>query len=360
MGETKLDAFFADIKTRREQQLSSNQGKWPRSNPVASDISRCARETALGVLHWEDRPAFGLDMIARFEAGKEQENIAYAKMLRLGIEITEQQRLFELKDKKGRLLLRGKIDGKMNCGGKVGVPFDLKTMHPNLFDRFDTVEDLLMHPFFSKYPKQLMAYEYMNNIDIGFLWIDNMLGAWKFIEVPMQWNLMENILKQLETAVETIEVIKKAATGDVVVDALKEMELLPPYHFDPSYCLKCWAFKRVCTPPFFTGEGMKIINDPEFADKITRRAELDAAATEYDKLDKEIKGTLKEAMKPMDNWIIGDWLITAEEKERRMKAQPAKEAHTSKYLSFDIQPITEEDAIKKSSEDYEANLTKDV
>lgn len=351
MAETKLDEFFADIKTRRDQQLSSNGGKWPRNNPVASDISRCTRETALGVLHWEDRPTFGIDMLARFEAGKEQENIAYAKMLRLGIEITEQQRLFELKDKKGRLLLRGKIDGKMDCGGRIGVPFDLKTMHPNMFDRFDTVEDLLDHQFFGKYPKQLMAYEYMNNIDTGFLWIDNMLGKWKFIEVPMDWNRMENILKQLETAVEAIDAIKNGAD---------EAATLPPFHYDPSYCLRCWAFKRVCTPPFFDGEGMRMINDPEFADKITRRAELDPMATEYDKLDKEVKETLKAAMKPRDNWIIGDWLISASEKERRMKAQPAKEAHTSKYLSFDIQPISEEDAAKKSEADYEAAFGKDA
>lgn len=338
-----LEEFFTDIKQRRNEQLARNAGKWPRNNPTASDISRCTRETALGVLHWEDRPELGLDLLARLEAGKEQENIAYSKMLRLGIEIVEQQRTFELKDKKGRLLLRGKIDGKIAVNRKP-IPFDLKTMHPSLFDRFDTVDDLMAHPFFSKYPKQLLAYEYMNDVETGFLWIDNMLGKWKFIEVPMDWELMEKILRQLETAVESIEAVRAGASEETA---------LPPFYFDPGTCLKCWAFKRVCTPPFFMGEGMRAVNDPELADKIARRAELDPLATEYDRLDKEIKEVLKAAMKPNDNWIIGDWLVQAQEKQRRMKAQPAKEAVTTTYLGFEIDRISEEDAIRKSTEDYE-------
>lgn len=333
-----LEQFFEDIKQRRDEQLSLRAAKWPRNNPIASDISRCARETALGVLHWEDRPAFGLDLLARLEAGTEQENLANMKMLSLGIRPVEQQRAFELKDAKGRLLLRGKIDGKIQIGKQL-VPYDLKTMHPSIFDRFNTIEDLLANPFFSKYPKQIMAYQYMNNIDIGFLWLDNMLGKWKFIEVPLDWEMMERILRQLETAVESIEQIRNGEPED---------KALPPFHADPSYCLKCWAFKRVCTPPFFNGEGMKMINDPEFADKLARRAELDQAATQYDHLDKEIKETLKAAMKPTDNWIIGDFLVTAKESSRKAFSVAA-----TKFLKFDIEKLEDTPAAEKSSADYE-------
>jgi hypothetical protein len=279
------------------------------------------------------------------EAGTEQENIANMKMLSLGIRPVEQQRAFELKDAKGRLLLRGKIDGKIQIGKQL-VPFDLKTMHPSIFDRFDTVDDLLAHPFFCKYVKQIMVYQYMNDIAIGFLWLDNMLGKWKFIEVPLDWEMMERILRQLETAVESIEAIRAGAD---------ELSSLPPFHDDPSVCLKCWSFKRVCLPPFFSGEGMAAVNDPELSYKISRRSELDAAATEYDHLDKEIKTTLKAAMKPNDKWIIGDFLVCADEKSRRMKAQPAVEAHTEKYLGLSIEKLDETAAIDKSSADYDAS-----
>lgn len=341
-----LENFFQDVQVRREQQLMQGRGKWPRNNPVASDISRCARETALGVLHWEDRPEFGIDLVARLEAGTDQEHLAYSKMARLGIPILESARVFELKDAKGRLLTRGKIDGKLNVPGrKRPVPFDLKTMHPNLFDRMNTVEDFLAHQFFAKYPKQLMLYEYMDNSDIGFLWVDNMMGKWKFIEVPMMWNLMEGVLRQLETAVDAIEKIKAGANEEAA---------LPPFHGNPAECTKCWAFKRVCTPPFTFGEGLRVVNDPEFADDIARLKQLDAAATEYDLLDKKIKESLKKAMKGGDNWIVGDFLVTAEEKSRNMKAQAAKEASVQTYLSFSIEPLDEDQAVRKSTEDYEA------
>ena len=278
------------------------------------------------------------------EAGKEQENIAYAKMMRLGIEIVEQQRTFELHDKKCRLILRGHIDGKIMVEGRA-LPFDLKTMHPNLFDRFDTVDDLMDDQFLSRYPKQLMAYEYMNNIDTGFLWIDNMLGKWKFIEVPMDWGLMEKILQQLEAAVEAVELINLRG---------EEETNLPPYHSNPSICLKCWAFKRVCTPPFFAGEGMRAINDPALADKIARRAFLDPAASEYDKLDKEVKEILKAAMKPMDNWIIGDYLVSAYDQKVHYKAKAAVETRTDHQIRLKIEKINEPFGIEKSSQDYEA------
>lgn len=290
-----LETLFEEIQKRRSEDLKRNAGPWPRTHPVASDISPCARETALAILHWNQRPPFDDGILGRLEVGSEKEQGFYAKMARYGLAVVEQQQFFELRNKSGQLILRGKIDGKIEWQHQ-RVPFDYKTVNPFIFNRLNTVEDFLHRKFFNKYPKQLWAYEYGNNIDIGFLLLDNLLGEWKFIEVPMDWEAMEAVLKQCESAVGHI------ASGS-----------LPDFHSDPSVCASCWARGRVCDPPAMRGEGLQVIPDPEFEAKLNRRAELDSAATEYDALDKEIKKTIK----GKTNLIIGQWLIMGEQKDRK-------------------------------------------
>ena len=324
-----LEQFFEQIHLKRSQELASQLEPWPRNNPVASDIGKCTRETALSILHWKERPPFDERLAARLKVGSEKENLAIATLLTYGVKIVEQQSNFELKDKRNRVILRGRIDGKMEVDGK-RVPFDYKTINPMIFPKLNTLQDLLDHKFFCKYPKQLWAYEYMNNIDVGFIWMDNLLGEWKFIEIPMDWQAMEDVLKQCETAVDAVAAVK---TG------LPEAEFLPPYHGDSSVCLSCVWFKRLCNPPFFSGEGMQLINDPELEQKLNRRAELDPLATEYDHLDKDLKEVLKASMKPEQVFVVGNWMIKAEEKKRNFKAQPAKPASSTTYLGFDIEKI---------------------
>jgi len=141
---------------------------------------------------------------------------------------------------------------------------------------------------------------------------------------------MEQVLTQCETAVESVEAVRRGESKETA---------LPDYHPDPKVCLSCWCWKKVCLPPFASGEGMQVFTDPEFAAKIERRAELEEAASEYDRYDREIKGFLKQTMKPEQIFIIGEFMVKAEEKIRNMKAQPAKEATTQKYLSFEFERL---------------------
>jgi hypothetical protein len=335
-AELTVEELCQEIAERRRAKYANRTKPYPRSNPIASDISDCVRETVLGITNWKDRPEFPVEAVERMERGNQIEDIMIRELMELGYSVRADRRPFELKDKHGRVISRGRVDGFVKVGRKE-YPLECKSMNPNVYARIDTQEDFDLYAFFRKYPRQLQSYLLAENLDAGFWAVDDCMGHWKLIPCRLDYERAEKILQQTEQAVEHI------ANGT-----------LPDFHFDPSYCLKCWAFKRVCTPPFYAGEGMKAVNDPELADKIKRRAELDAAATEYDHLDKEIKATLKEAMKPGDNWIIGDFLVTAEEKERRYKAQPAKEAHTLKYLALDIEKIDEAAAIEKSDRDYAA------
>lgn len=332
-----VEELCGEIIAKRAERYSRDTQPYARSQPTSSDLGDCLRETVLGITNWRDKPPFSVELVQRFRRGSKLEDIAIAELQELGYKVRVDRRPFEMRDTKGRIVLRGIIDGFLELDNRQVFPLECKSLNPNVWSRIDTQDDFDSYSFFRKYPRQLQSYLLAENLHEGFWLLDDCLGHWKLIPCHLDFDRAEKLLSHAEKAVDHI------TNGT-----------LPDYHSDPAYCLKCWAWKRICTPPFFTAsEGMKAVNDPELADKIARRAELDAAATEYDKLDKEIKEVLCGAMKPMDSWIIGDYLVTAEEKTRRMKAQPAKEASVLKYIAFTIEKVEEGYGIEKSTRDYE-------
>ena len=305
-----LADLFAAITAAREKALMKDQGPWPKNQPTASDLSACARETSLAILHWQERPGFTPEVLGRLEAGRDAEPRILPKLTAYGFEVVEQQRQFELKGKSGAVILRGRIDGLMAWQGQ-RIPFDLKTISPMIYPRMNTVEDLLAHPFFSKWPRQLWAYEYLTNSETGFLLLEDLQGHWKMIDIPMDWGRMETILQQCDDAVEAVEAVQRHGTA--------EAEALPPFASDPATCRRCWAFGRLCTPPL-EYQGLTVADDPEMEAKLARRAELEGPAKEHETLDKEIK----ERVKGKDGLVIGPWLIQGKEITRNMKATEAK------------------------------------
>lgn len=308
-----LEPLFETIAARRREALLRESAPYARSVPIASDIGPCPRETALAILYWQQKPPFDEHLLARLEAGREAEPRDLSKLLAYQLEIVEQQCSFETRDRQGRVILRGRIDGKIKWGGR-RVPFDIKTVTPLVFPRLNTVDDLLASPFFQKWAKQLWSYEYLNNIDTGFLLLDDLLGHWKCLEVPLDFDRMEQVLRQCESAVESVEQITR--------QHVPEDQALPPYHPDADVCRRCWAFGRVCTPPV-TYEGMEILDDVDFEAKLDRRAALAESAQEYEALDKEVKARLKYRPRV----IVGHYLVEGTEHIRHVNA---KEAYAQK------------------------------
>jgi hypothetical protein len=314
-----VEQLCEEIATRRRAKYAELTKPYARSNPIASDISDCARETALAITYWKERPEFPVEVVERMARGNQIENWIIQELTGppLNYTVRVERQPFELRDKKGRLVNRGRIDGFLSIGRK-DFAFEGKSMTPNMFDRIDSQEDFDRYLFFRKYPRQLQAYLIANNLEEGFWVLDDCMGHWKLIPCRLDYDRAEKVLKQCETAVEHLA-----------------NDTLPPFHSDPQTCLKCWAFKRVCIPPFFaTGEGMQVIDDPELAAKIRRRAELADAANEYNRLDKQLKTVLKEAMKPDQIFLIGDFMVTATEHSKKAYSVAA-----STYKTFEIEPL---------------------
>lgn len=325
-----VEELCEEIAEKRRAKYSDPKRTepYPRSNPIASDIGDCVRETVLGVSNYKDRPKFDPEVIARMERGQKIEQLMRAELFELGYTVREDRLLAELRDGKGQLLTRGRADGFIAKGRKE-FAFEGKSMTPMVYNQINSQADFDHYVFFRKYPRQLQSYLLASNLEEGLWILDDCLGHWKIIPCRLDYDRGEAILKHLEGAVGHL------AAGT-----------LPDYHNDPAVCLKCWARGRVCNPPFFSGEGMKIIDNAELEQKLTRRAELDPMATEYDHLDKDLKEVLKEVMKKDQVFVIGKWMVKAEEKTKNFKAQPAKEASKTTYLGFDIEPIQESDEEK--------------
>lgn len=290
-----VEKIIKQIEQRRAEFYSRDATPRARNNPIASDLGPCAREMALSIVHWNQRPTFDADTKARLERGNLIEDAALRELLQLGIKVRVEWKPFEIKDKAGRIVLRGRVDGFVTEERK-DYPFEIKSMMPFIFQKIDTLEDFNRYWWTAKYPRQLQAYLYANNLEEGFFLLDDLAGHWKLIPVNLDFEEMEKILRQCEQVVEHI--------GN---------KTLPDFHADPSVCVKCWARGRVCDPPTMRGEGLQLIPDPELEAKLNRRAELDLAATEYDALDRDIKKSIK----GKTNLIVGNWLITGEEKDRR-------------------------------------------
>jgi len=307
-----------EMTARRLDMINKDLGPWPKNNPTASDISDCERETVLGMTNWADRPPFPPEVRARLERGNVIENHVIRDLALLGYTVRVERTPFEIKDKKNRIVLRGRMDGFIDYAKRKTAPIEIKSLNPNIYNQIHTQEDFDRYTFFRKYPRQLQSYMYAYNFEEGMWILDDCLGHQKFIPCTLDFDRVDAILKQLESAVEH-----------------RENGTLPDYHKDPSVCMKCWAFKRICTPPFFTGEGIKMIDDPELESKLEEWGRLKPEFSAYTKIDKE----LKELFKERDNLVIGKWLVKGTLATRSMKAQPAKEAQAITYWKSTIEKI---------------------
>ena len=90
---------------------------------------------------------------------------------------------------------------------------------------------------------------------------------------------------------------------------------------------------------------MKVFDDPELEEKLDHLDALDGPATEYDTLRKELLPLFTNK----NDYVIGKWLVRGTEITRRMKAQPAKEAKTTKYWHTSFERI-EQDGLKPGGE----------
>lgn len=315
-----VELLKKEIESRENQRLLSRRTEYKQSNCIASGLGDCLRERYYSIVDGDSKPVADEWLQARFEEGSEQERRILIKLLTNGFEIVENQRRFEVKDRDNRVILTGRIEGKIKFQGKY-YPFEIKSMNPNIYDGIDNIEDFAKYSHTKKYPKQLMSYMFSENVDEGFFIITDCLGHFKIIVVYLDYNVMEEEMQNCT----------------IVMNHVWE-GIAPQFTTDRSLCRKCWACKTVCFPSMDFGEGITVIDEPELAIDLKRREELSEPRSEYESIDKRVKERLKEF--PGLHAICDKWEIEVTKKSQVRKATEEK---TIDVIRVKIERI-EEDA----------------
>src|SRR3990167_3304876 len=297
------EALKTEIFKRREDRLKSLAKISRQVCPRASSIGVCEREMVYSITHWDKKSPPDVQLMARFEEGKEQERKVIRELMDLGFEVIEGQKPFELRNKAGKVILTGTIDGKCLYKDKK-ISFEVKSLDPNIYSQLDSPDDFNKWDWSKRYPLQMQCYLYGNNEEEGLFIITDCKGHWKIFSVKLDYAQMEEILQKCERVMENI------AT-----------ETLPDFYKNASVCRKCWALGKVCTPPLDFGPGIEVVDDPEIEVKLARRGEISAYSKEFANLDKEIK----DYFKGRPNSLCGNCVITGTERISNLKAQEARE-----------------------------------
>ena len=309
-----------EIIERRERRLITEAKVYPKNHPTASGLEECSRRMVYEITHWKLRPPAEPYVQARMEEGKKQENRIIQELLDLGFTITENNPPpFEIRDRQGRLILRGMIDGKCLWQDRK-IPFEIKSVDKNIYSVLKDISDFNKYFWMKKYILQMTAYLYANNEESGLFILCDMAGHWKIFIATLNLETMEKILQQCEYVVDRVE-----------------KGTLPDFCKDTSLCQKCWALGRVCTPALDFGEGLQIIDDPEMEVILEKREELKPQAKEYEEIDNHIKGYFKN--KP--NSICGNFEITGKNITKKLPAQEAREITywQSKIVKVETPPV---------------------
>lgn len=264
-----LHEFIDEAVARRKATLTSKINRYPRTHFIASDVHDCDRYMVHSILDWQARPLHDEGLQAIFDAGNREEASVKLRMAEDGWEVIHQQEPFEIKNRKGEMICRGKIDGKV-LYGRTAIPWEIKSMDGNIFRGIKGLEDFQHKVHLRKYLRQMQLYLFGNNSEGGLFTLSDFRHE-KHVPVALELDSCEHILQRLERN----------------WDMVKAKKYPERIEYDSAVCGRC-PFAHVCLPDI-KNEGAKQITNDELLEDLNRWTYLKPLAVEFDKLDKELK-----------------------------------------------------------------------
>jgi CRISPR/Cas system-associated exonuclease Cas4 (RecB family) len=277
----------SDILAKRTQRLESSRKVYPRERFNCSDIVACDRYMVYSILNWSDKRAWDPGMIARFEVGNLHEKSIVGELLAMGYDLTYQNIPFDIKNRSGEVMCRGKIDGMISFDGN-RYPMEIKTLNVNVWSAIDSLDDFQRKEWLRKYIRQIQMYLYGNDREQGMFLIEDCLGHWKLIPVEIDYAECERTLQQLERCWEYV----------------KAKKYPKPIPYSQEMCENC-MFAGVCLRDIPAESRMDFSTDKDLELACERYMELKPLKSEYEKLDKLIKGKV-EPINENKDVIVGE------------------------------------------------------
>lgn len=279
------------------EQIYVNKERGIKQSPVnsnrASDLGiPCVRYHVLNRTKWQERSLHNAALQLTFDIGNVMENAILRDIQDAGFQVIEQQRAFSWPEYQ----ITGHLDAKVVVNGEA-IPIEIKTSSPYVFKSINTIHDLTngKYGYLRKYPAQLTLYCLMGNHEKGiFLFKDKSSGAMKEIEMPLDYELGETLLKRAE------EINAHIAAGT-----------LPDPINEDMWCDRC-PFTHICLKDRI-GNAPEIIDNVELENILTRMDELKPLAKEFEDLDKQ----KKEMLEGREKLLCGNYFITGKWMERK-------------------------------------------
>jgi len=274
---TAVECALPDIVGAIRETKAQNRKVFPCHTNRASLIGgECLRELVYHRTAWDKRMLPSVDLQFIFDGGNLIEPYAVKMLQDAGFQIYEQQRHFEINERGENIT--GHLDLKVGANG-LAHPCEIKGLAGWTWDSLNNVDDFFksQHHYVRRYPAQLLTYMYGTASEHGCF----------FLISKQNWQ-PKVIWLHLADHVEYVQSLLDKA---LAINEHVKADTLPDFTTNSDLCKRCDFFGAVCNPPM-EGSG-EIVVDPELEEQLTRWYELRELKSEYDALDKNIKGQIK-------------------------------------------------------------------
>lgn len=321
----KAEDLLVEMDRRHVETLDRSWKQYPRRACIASDLPDCDRQMALSMLAWKERPKPDTAGLERMQSGRGMEDVVLADLRAEGWKIVQEQSPFEVRDRKGRLIISGKSEGKLVIPGddhRALRSIELKDTSQYVFDALLTEDDLRTNMWTVKWWRQMQIYMLDGNEEWMVLIVTHRRRRRNII-VHLDYAEAERILQRCEKAMDAYELMQQTP-ADQLDSELTAFGLA--YHDDQRSCRACDFFQRVCFPQLRTAQSEDVIEKPELEPIVARYVEIEEIGKEKDRLERKL---FTDATKGV-HIAAGQFLITGHWEEQNTKPTPEIPAQAAK------------------------------
>jgi len=267
-----VEAVHKQVQTRIKR-LPCKSNRASSIGYYVPSLNGCVRMGVLERTRWQEKdlPDVRVQMI--YDEGNREEKAVMRMLDDAGITVNEQQSAGEW----DKYNITWHLDGVILDGDKA-VPVEIKSMAPHIYDSMNTLEDFLKKPWTRAYLAQIQVYLLAKNVEHGIFILKNKsTGQIKTIDVKLDYALAEECIK-------TCEQINSHVADGTLPDRITDVEV----------CKNC-KMKTACAPGINFGTELKIADDPEFENRVSKYLDMKVQAKEcddlYDLIRERIKAT---------------------------------------------------------------------
>jgi len=272
----------------------------------------------------KERRAFSPELKMIFSEGNDQARIVKRDLEDAGFTISDQESQMTWP----KYQISGRKDFQIwKPGFAEKIHVEVKSCSRYTFESVNHVEDLLnaRKDWLKKWYKQVCLYMILQGVDKYWMLLKSKeKGAIKILEFEINddiYNTANEMLNKAEWVNNLIQIGGKPLSADKISDA--------------DVCSEC-EFFDTCLPDMSFGPAAVILDEDsvgEMQEQLDRREYLKPFKKEFDDLDADLKDTIKSmASEGQSKFVIGRWIATLTEQQRREYFVKAQTIHIVKFL----------------------------